>query len=86
MLAIVGVAAYVSMAFAIGAGMIASVLIFAVDYGRHSGVLQSATAELERSNVKRPEAERSVLTSHGAAILVLHLRGMLFFGTAAQVP
>ena len=71
------VAAYFGMAAAVGFGLLASALIFSWDYGQYSGVLQTASAELERSSVVRPANEQALLASLGASTLIIHLRGML---------
>lgn len=78
-------AAYISFAFSLGFGLVACIIIFALDYGQYSGVLQTATAELERSNVVRPQSEHVTLTAHGPSTFILHLRGVLFFGSAAPI-
>ena len=79
------VAAKYGMVAAVSLGLLASVLIFVIDYGQHSGVLQTASVELERSRVTRTLHEQHQLDASGAAVLIIHLRGVLFFGSAAQV-
>ena len=59
--------------------------LWQIDYGQHSGVLQEASLELERSSVARTLSESAILDKHGICALCIHLRGVLFFGSAAQV-
>ena len=66
--------ALVGMAYAVGLGLLASVVIFAFDYGRVSGVLQHATAALESSRVARSRAEREALARLGPCTLIVHLQ------------
>ena len=46
---------------------------------------QAATAQLEHSKVHRSSAERRILEEYGAGVLVIHLHGMIFFGSAYSV-
>ena len=54
-------------------------------YSWHSGVLHTTTCQLERSKVARVEPEQQLLEQVGASVLIVHLHGMLFFGSATSV-
>eukprot|EP00966_Prymnesium_polylepis_P279006 6445646-Prymnesium_polylepis.1 len=81
----VALTASCGMAYAVALGLLFTSLIFIFEYSQHSGVLQSATAELEHSKVHRSAAAQRVLEARGASVLVIHLHGMLFFGSAYSV-
>jgi SulP family sulfate permease len=66
----------------VGAGILASVLIFIVNYSRIDVVSQSIPGGSMRSNVDRSTVQRRVLRERGGRVHVLRLRGYLFFGTA----
>ena len=77
--------AYLGMLAAVVLGMLLTATIFIVQYASHSGVLQSATSLLERSKVARSTAEQDVIEQFGAEVLIVHLHGMIFFGSANSV-
>ena len=81
----IGLTAYVGMLSAVVLGVLFTATIFVVQYSSHSGVLQSATALLERSKVSRTMSEMEVLEQYGATVFVVHLHGMIFFGSANSV-
>ena len=74
-------------------GMLAAVLLglvftafsFIVEYAKHSGVYQTSSLLLERSSVHRPPAEHACLDERGGQCAILHLYGMVFFGSANSV-
>ena len=76
---------FYGMAVAVGFGLLSCICIFVYESSRLSGVLQAASSDLERSRVARGEGERRLLDEHGASTLILHLYGVLFFGSASQV-
>jgi len=80
-----GITVYFGMMYAVLLGLIFSTLIFVLDYVSHSGAVQSATSELERSTVARPREDWDFISTNGASTLIIHLHGMAFFGTASQV-
>ena len=81
----IGLTAVLGMLAAVVLGMLFTATIFIVQYSSHSGVLQSATSLLERSKVARTVAEQEVLEQYGATVLIIHLHGMIFFGSANSV-
>ena len=81
----IGLTAALGMLSAVVLGMLFTAGIFVVQYSSHSGVLQSATSLLERSKVARTIAEQDILEQYGATVLVIHLHGMIFFGSANSV-
>jgi SulP family sulfate permease len=66
-------------------GVLFTATIFIVEYSAHSGVLLSATLLLERSKVQRSSSETEILEQYGATVLIVHLHGMIFFGSASSV-
>jgi len=81
----VALTAALGMLYAVVLGLLFTAVIFIIQYSRHSGVLQHATLLLERSKVARTPAEQEVLEEFGATTLVVHLHGMIFFGSANSV-
>ena len=66
-------------------GLLFTAASFIVEYSRHSGVLQRATLQLERSKVLRAAADHAAIDAQGAAVFIVHLHGMIFFGSANSV-
>lgn len=69
----------------IGAGLLASVAIFAFRYSRVPVAKFTCTLLERPSNVERSAAEQRVLQRGGHRIFILELQGFIFFGTAYQV-
>ena len=79
-----------SIAFAgiltgVAVGVVASVLLFAVAYGRIDVVRYELTAAHGASRVTRAPRERDLLAERADAIRILQLQGYLFFGTADRL-
>jgi SulP family sulfate permease len=70
---------------AVGVGLVASVVIFAVNYARTDVIYQEATGSELGSNVERSARQNQVLRDTGEQIRVLKLRGLIFFGTAYSI-
>jgi sulfate permease, SulP family len=66
----------------VGAGMIAAIVLFVVNYSRTQLVKHELTGAGYRSKVERPAAERELLREEGDEIRILELQGFIFFGTA----
>jgi SulP family sulfate permease len=66
----------------VGVGILASVLIFIVNYSRVDVVSQSIPGSTMRSNVVRSPEQRRILRERGGQVHILRLKGFLFFGTA----
>ena len=81
----IALTAYLGMLSAVVLGMLLTATIFIVQYSSHSGVLQSATSLLERSKVARTQSEQEILEQYGATVLIIHLHGMIFFGSGNSV-
>ena len=81
----IALTAWLGMLSAVVLGLLFTAVIFIVQYASHSGVLQSATSLLERSKVARSVAENEVIEQYGATVLIVHLHGMIFFGSANSV-
>ena len=81
----IGLTAILGMLAAVVLGMLVSGWMFIMQYSSHSGVLQSATTLLERSKVARTIPEQDILEQYGACVLIIHLHGMIFFGSANSV-
>jgi len=81
----VATTAAVGMAPAVLLGVLLTAALFVLEYSAHSGVLQTATSSLERSNVARPAEDARLLDAVGASALVVHLFGVLYFGSCASL-
>jgi SulP family sulfate permease len=70
-------------------GLIAGLLLacghFIALYGRASPIRNRYDGTVESGHRARPEQDRAALDATGAARLILHLQGFLFFGTANQL-
>jgi sulfate permease, SulP family len=63
-------------------GLVLSIVLFAVSYGRIELVREVAFGETYRSNVDRPPGQRAVLRSMGDRVQILRVNGFVFFGSA----
>jgi len=66
----------------VGVGILATVVLFVVDYARTDIVKHERTGLTARSRVTRSRAALDALEEHADAIYVLELHGFVFFGTA----
>ena len=66
----------------VGVGILATVVLFVVDYARTDIVKHERTGLTARSRVTRSRAALDALEERGDAIYVLELHGFVFFGTA----
>ncbi|ABV92381.1 putative sulfate permease with cyclic nucleotide-binding domain [Dinoroseobacter shibae DFL 12 = DSM 16493] len=70
---------------AIGFGIVAASLIFAISYARLPVVTRLADLNVRRSSVDRGPAQSAVLDREAHRVLTLTLRGFLFFGSVEQL-
>lgn len=63
-------------------GVLATVIMFVVNYSRTNVVKHSLSVANYRSRVTRPLYQRELLDTHGDQARILQLQGFLFFGTA----
>lgn len=84
-LAIFGIIASTDFLWGIGAGMVMTVLLFLVDYGRVNVVRHALSGITCRSRVTRSPQQTACLAAEGGQLLVLKLQGFIFFGTANKV-
>ena len=63
-------------------GLILSVVLFAVSYGRVELVREVAFGDTYHSNVDRPADQRAVLRQLGREVQILRVNGFVFFGSA----
>ncbi len=67
----------------VAVGLVASVILFVVNYSRIDVVHRALTAAEMRSNVERsPRQQRLLVEQLGPEIRIFELQGFLFFGTA----
>lgn len=66
----------------VGVGIVATVILFIVNYSRIDVVKNALTGATYRSKVERPHHHYQVLCQAGEQIYVLNLQGFIFFGTA----
>ena len=79
----------VTIGFGFLLGLIAGLLLacghFIALYGRASPIRNRYDGTVETGHRARPEQDRAALDATGAARLILHLQGFLFFGTANRL-
>jgi SulP family sulfate permease len=63
-------------------GLVLSVVLFAVSYGRIELVREVSFGETYHSNVDRPPAQRALLRPMGDRVQILRVNGFVFFGSA----
>lgn len=66
-------------------GLVAAVILFAVNYSRTDVVKFSLSGADYRSRVTRPLDQRQILDAAGDQVTILRLQGFLFFGTAQSL-
>jgi SulP family sulfate permease len=66
----------------VGVGLVAMVILFAVNYSQISVVHHSLAGAETRSNVERSANYRRALVEYGEQTYVLELQGFIFFGTS----
>lgn len=81
-LTIVVVSILFGMVTAIGVGVVAASVIFAVLYARLPVIRSTSDLRTRRSRVDRGPAQTAFLDAHGDEVAIVSLQGFLFFGTA----
>ena len=81
-LVILAVVASIGFLEGVGVGLLAAVVIFAVNYSAIDAVKDTLTRATFRSNVERPLEQHQLLETRGEQAYVMRLQGFLFFGTA----
>lgn len=66
----------------IAVGLVAAVILFALNYSRIQLVHEVDFGSTYRSNVDRPAQERQMLQAMAGAVQILRVNGFVFFGTA----
>lgn len=66
----------------VGVGLLAAVILFALEHSRVDITRYAHSGAILRSNVDRPVHERQILEEKGEQIFVLKLQSFIFFGTA----
>ncbi|MEM9999916.1 MAG: SulP family inorganic anion transporter, partial [Pseudomonadota bacterium] len=79
---IVLVAGTAGFLWAVFVGLVAAIILFLLTYAKIDSVRSRTTLASERSRVERPMGELSWLADHGDSVVILHLNGFIFFGTA----
>lgn len=82
LLGIVGVAASVGFLAAVATGILASSVLFLVNYARLDAVRARLDGALRLSTTERSDAATRRLIKQGGETLIYELQGYLFFGTA----
>ncbi len=65
-------------------GLIAGIVLFAIDYSRLDIVKTRLTGETFHSKRVQSDEWRAIMHEHGSQIVILRLQGYIFFGTAHQ--
>jgi len=84
-LIILAVTVSVGFAHGVGVGILLTVFLFVVRYSRVSAIQSRHTLADQRSSVERSARANGFLAREGGRVVVYHLRGFLFFGTANAV-
>ncbi|MFO0761196.1 MAG: SulP family inorganic anion transporter [Byssovorax sp.] len=69
----------------VGAGIIVSSVLFAVNYARIDVVKNSISGSLLRSKAGRSPADEALLRELGDQVHIVQLQGYVFFGTSSQL-
>ena len=69
----------------IGAGMLATLVLFAVQLSRADTIASRFTARERRSNRTRPVPDRAILLEEGERVHAYRLRGYIFFGSVTSL-
>ena len=69
----------------VGAGMLATLVFFAVRLSRVNPIAAQFTARERRSNKVRPVTERTILLEEGDRVRVYRLQGYIFFGSVSPL-
>lgn len=69
----------------VAVGIIAAVILFAINYSQVDVIKHSLTAESYQSTIARPKLHKRLLHRYGKQVLILELQGYIFFGTANQL-
>ncbi|MFC1997809.1 SulP family inorganic anion transporter [Chloroflexota bacterium] len=66
-------------------GILATVILFTINYSQVEVIKHSLTVATYRSTVDRPKLHKRLLRRYGKQVLILELQGYIFFGTANQL-
>ena len=69
----------------VAVGIVAAIILFAINYSQVDVIKHSLTAETYQSTIARPKLHKRLLRRYGKQILILELQGYIFFGTANQL-
>jgi SulP family sulfate permease len=69
----------------VAVGIIAAIILFAINYSQVDVIKHSLTAETYQSTIARPKLHKRLLRRYGKQVLILELQGYIFFGTANQL-
>lgn len=84
-IAITVVMAAVGVLQALLVGVVLTMILFVIEYSRADVVKNELTGVSFHSRVDRSPAEEAILRTQGDQVLVLRLRGFIFFGTAESL-
>lgn len=68
----------------VAVGIVATIVLFVLEYSRISIVKQEFSGTVFRSNIDRSYAENAILRDMGQHIWVMKLQGFIFFGTSNE--
>jgi SulP family sulfate permease len=69
----------------VAVGIVAAVILFAINYSQVDVIKHSLTAANYQSTISRPKLHRRLLKRYGDRALIFELQGFIFFGTANQL-
>lgn len=74
--------AFFGLLTGIAVGMVVAIAFFVLEYSRMEVIKQEFSGDFHRSNLDRSFAQSQLLQNQGDKILILRLRGFIFFGSA----
>jgi SulP family sulfate permease len=69
----------------VAVGLVAAMALFAYNYSRVDQLSEAIFGDVYRSNVDRPLGEREALRTMANRVLILRVRGFVFFGTISAL-
>lgn len=69
----------------VAVGIVAAIILFAINYSQVDIIKHELTAATFQSTIARPKLHKRLLRRYGKQVLILELQGYIFFGTANQL-
>jgi SulP family sulfate permease len=69
----------------VAVGIVAAIILFAINYSQVDIIKHELTVATFQSTIARPKLHKRLLRRYGKQVLILELQGYIFFGTANQL-